>query len=653
MRTRVQKLGFMTLAVVVAVIATVSTTGIAPAATAEPPEGNSIPLPLAGPADRLPDGTGGGLDPRVIDLRNDQVPVPGLAHRRVGPPSAGRAAARVHHIWVSVINATPENSDNDVKNVNSTDVRQLISRMNSYWSAESGGAVHISLSGIETVELGQVDCDASDAWSRVGQSAFRSRFASGRWVGSNDHLLMLTRESCGTLGFGTVGGDGGLILSAAGAGPDLGVPVALHEFGHNLGLSHANAAICRTAAPYDAPTADFARESDDPTAPCLIQEYADFLDIMGYSISATTPHLSAPQRILAGYTSAYATVTRDRLHSEFQLRPLASSSGTRALRIVDPTTRDSYYVEVRSAAGVDANSAEFTWNDSCTEVSTGFRRCELDSDAATGAVRILRAFPLAGEAAQATTVLAVGPVPGGDVNSRHTHLIAGDSFTNYNRRFTVTVNSLDPTAGASLSVDFVPQQPTHSTLTLDSLTQTYGSATRATLRAAVARVEGSFPNGSFEFRSQGHRLATVAAAQGTARLWMPRTLSAGSHTVTARFIPTDDVAGSTSAPVTLAVARASSAVTTRGPTSVRIGRTTRLRVSVTVPEVSSPTGTVAAYAAGYKLGTARLSSAKHGVVSLPLRPFTHSGTKRITVRYGGTSNVVGSTATPRTILARR
>ena len=594
-------------------------------------------------------------DPRILDLRDDQVAVPGVTTRReTPPPGAAQRAARVHHVWISVVSATDTTADDSVAGLDPATVRQLVARVNDFWSAESGGDVRFELGGIESVKLSQPSCDPDEAWNRISQSAFRSRFASGQWVGTNDHLVILPRESCNTLGFGTVGGNGGIILSTAGAGPSLGVPVALHEFGHNLGFSHANAAICLKPKPFDAIVSDYARPSDDPGALCPIQEYADFLDIMGYSIPDVTPRLSSPQRIAAGYTTAYTTVTRSAIHSEFRLLPVvaSSASGIRALRIVDPATGEIYYVELRTPTGVDANSAEFTWGDSCIEVATAYRRCELDSDPATGAVRVLRAFPLGGESTLATTVLAAGPVPGMDDGARHTHLLAGDTFTNHTGRFTLTVSSID-LSGASVSVDFAPPAATSTALELSAPAQVYGGTTPAIAQASVAPVDGTPPAGAFAFRDGATILATVRATDGIAQVRMPRTLAAGSHSITARFLPSGDVAASTSPKATLSVAKATSTTGTRGPTTVRKGQRLRLTVTVAVPELSSPTGTVAAYSQGKKLGYASLSASKHGVLRLTLRPFRYPGQKTLTVRYGGTPNIVGSVSAVRAVIVRR
>jgi hypothetical protein len=105
-------------------------------------------------------------------------------------------------------------------------------------------------------------------------------------------------------------------------------------------------------------------------------------------------------------------------------------SGAQALRIIDPISGDAYYVEYRTDSGLDATSAEFNYRPQCDPAMSGYTICELDSDKATGDVRILRFIPFASLGAHGTTVMATGLTAGStDKTKRHTHLDSDDSFT--------------------------------------------------------------------------------------------------------------------------------------------------------------------------------------------------------------------------------
>ena len=351
-------------------------------------------------------------------------------------------------VWVSVINATPQTSDDVNSAVTQSQAQTLINQLNSYWSAQSNGAVTIQLGGFETRALGESTCDPNAALASEESGAFGGMFANDSWKGTHNHLLVLSAESCNSDSFATVGGVGGEIFSGNGIGTAMGVPYLLHEFGHNLGFEHADASICTNTTSYDGSATDFSFTS----TVCPTREYDDYFDIMGYTVANATPNLSSPQRILSGWLTNYLTVTSSVTQT---LTALGGSGGTQALKIVDPTSGDSYYVEYRADAGLDATSAEFNYGFQCDPAMYGYTICELDSNKSTGAVRVLRVLPFASAGASGTTVLATGLTAGStDKTKRHTHLNSGDSFTSVDGAFTVRVVSMSPGSGAVVSVTF-------------------------------------------------------------------------------------------------------------------------------------------------------------------------------------------------------
>jgi len=373
--------------------------------------------------------------------------------------AAAPAVSGAEKVWVSVVNATPQTSDDVNTGMTQSAVQTMISQLNSYWSAQSGGAVTISFAGFETRALGESSCDPNAALSAEEGAAFGGMFANDAGQGTHEHLLILSAESCNADSFATVGGVGGEIFSGNGIGASMGEEYLLHEFGHNLGFEHADASICTNTSSYDGKAADFSFTS----TVCPTREYDDYFDIMGYTVKNATPNLSSPQRILSGWLTNYSTITNSTQSVTSTLTALGGSGGIQALKVIDPISGDAYYIEYRTDTGLDASSAEFHYGLQCDPAMSGYTICELDSNASTGDVRILRVLPFPNTNAYGTTVMATGLTAGStDKTKRHTHLNSGDSFTSVDGGFTVRVVSMSPSAGASISVSFGAPTPTPS-----------------------------------------------------------------------------------------------------------------------------------------------------------------------------------------------
>ncbi|MBD8611184.1 Ig-like domain repeat protein [Frigoribacterium sp. CFBP 13729] len=699
------------------------------------------------------------------------------------PTQSAQAApvAVVHRVSVSIATVTTTTADDAATPPDDASVTTAIQQLHDFWWEESGGTVDVRLGGIERTSLSRSTCDPSAVLDSVHTTAFGGAFASYRWAGTDNHLLVLTRETCGSAAFGTVGGGGGEIFSSVGTDTALGVPVLMHEFGHNLGFGHAGAGMCRSSTTVDAPLSDFAHAADtDTSVACPVEEYADFLDIMGYSVSGARPHLSTPQRLRAGFQVDATTLREPGTRQQVTVGALdgaATTAGGRAVQVVDPLSGDTYWVEYRTASGRDATSAEFRGaSPRCSSLDTTLVRCALNGDRAVGEVRVLRAMPLFGSSVS-TAVVAAGPVKAGDLTRRDTHLDAGESFTSTGGGFTVTVRSTStsPSGGAVLDVSLAggtptgtapvgdtagrpaPKQETAATTTAlraDRARQTWGSSTTATLTATVAVAGGAKPSGSVAVLDGTTTLATVPIAQdGTAAFRLPASLQPGVHSLRATFAPAGaDQAASTSSTVVVTVDKASTSTTLRldsatqvhassgrvtatasvdpiagsaatgtvvfrldgvaaaevaltggsaswvAPASTRAGShrlvadftpsaaaalpstsatqsfsvtkapstaavslptapvskvlTSRATVTVTVPGVAAPTGTVALKSGSTTIGTATLTAASAGKVTLAVPAFRKPGTYPIVVVYSGTPNVGGSTSKAATLTVR-
>jgi hypothetical protein len=701
-----------------------------------------------------------------------------------GAPAPTQSAATtgvavVHKVSVSIATVTTTTADDAATPPDDASVTAAIQQLHDFWWEESGGTVDVRLGGIERTSLAKTTCDPSAVLDSVHTTAFGGAFASYRWAGTDNHLLVLTRETCGSAAFATVGGGGGEIFSSVGTDTGLGVPVLMHEFGHNLGLGHAGAGMCRSSTAVDAPLSDFAHAADtDTSVACPVEEYGDFLDIMGYSVSGARPHLSTPQRLRAGFQVDATTLREPGSRRQVTVGALdgaATTAGGRAVQVVDPLSGDTYWVEYRTASGRDATSAEFRGaTPRCSSLDKVLVRCALNGDRAVGEVRVLRAMPLSGSAVS-TAVVAAGPVKAGDLTRRDTHLDAGESFTSTGGGFTVSVRSTSLSGGAVLDVSLAggtptgtapvsdtagrpaPKQQVAATTTVlgaDRARQTWGSSTTATITAKVAIAGGATPSGSVAVLDGKTTLATVPVAQdGTATYRLPTSLAPGAHSLSATFSPAAaDQAASTSSAVVVTVDKAPTTTTlrlnsatqvhaaagrvtataavepvagtaatgtvvfsldgaavaevaltggaaswvvpaatavgshrlvadftpsastalpsssaaqsfsvTKAPSAAAVSLptasvsqvlTSRATVTITVPGVASPTGTVALKSGSTTIGTAALTPASGGKVTLSVPPFRKSGTYPIVVVYSGGANVAGSTSKAATLTVR-
>ncbi|MET4052522.1 hypothetical protein ABID81_001892 [Frigoribacterium sp. PvP054] len=605
------------------------------------------------PTDDAPPVVAAAASPAGVtaDLSDDMVEVPAAPLMRAQTDDDVSRASTVttHPVYVSVATVTATTSDDSATPPDEASIRTAVAQLHDYWWEESGHTVDVTLGGIETRPLDQASCNPSTVLNTVHTSAFDGRFARYAWAGTNEHLLVLTRETCGTTAFGTVGGDGGEIFSSYGTGTALGVPVLLHEFGHNLGFGHAGAGMCRSTTSFDGAAGDYryATSTDTPAA-CPVLEYGDFLDIMGYSVSSARPHLSSVQRVRAGYLTDVTTLSGAGTTRQVVVGSLDGAATGRAVKVVDPISGQDYYLEYRTATGQDATSAEFGGrSSSCALVAPGFTRCALTSDKATGSVRVLRPLTFSGSVTS-TVALAVGLDAKADPSRRDTHLDAGESFTSADSGFTVSVRSMSPSGGAVLDVTLAgaakqtptvaptpaPATATTSTLSVDRTRQTYGSPTRVTATTRVTTADGSAPTGTVTVRDGSTTVGSVrVGTDGRAAVTLPGTTAAGAHPLRASFVPdTAAQAGSDSATVTVTVDKAASTAKLTLNRSTQPYGTSPVTATVAVTGVAgvAPTGTVAVSLDGRRVAQVAVSGGK---ASYAVPATTAVGTHRLVATF--------------------
>ncbi|GAA3881749.1 hypothetical protein GCM10022381_24990 [Leifsonia kafniensis] len=258
------------------------------------------------------------------------------------------------------------------------EVSALIAKASTYWSAQSGGQISSIRQGTATLRYttpyacSEPGYLMPDAASRFGNSDTVYNERNGR------HLLVIVPKGCGSEGQAGVG-LGDLVVSPANGGViwmqnlPWGLDIFAHEFGHNLGLRHANTHECPNAADgtpvfEGTPGAVSGNFTPSFSDGCVAEEYGDRVDVMGNisvingQVNAAPSTLSVTNALSLGVMPVEAverialegasTVTRS-----VSLKSVSSTgAGTRGVVVTDPISGTEYVFEHRDGSGQDAQS---------------------------------------------------------------------------------------------------------------------------------------------------------------------------------------------------------------------------------------------------------------------------------------------------------
>jgi len=224
--------------------------------------------------------------------------------------------------------------------------------VSAYYAEQSFGQIGLTGSlrpdgdifGWYTIPVNNTPCDTS-GWATAAKSAA----AADGFIQNNYDVIIYgfpQTSACSWWGLGTVGGT----LAQSWVNGSYQLRVAGHEFGHNLGRSHASSYACTDTS--GAPVVL------SPT--CTTSEYGDPFDIMG----ASTNHFNiyfkgryintTPTWLTSSNT---LTVTVD---GNYPLMPIEKySSGVQSIRVPRTYTNgvpsQYYYLEYRQPTGFDSN----------------------------------------------------------------------------------------------------------------------------------------------------------------------------------------------------------------------------------------------------------------------------------------------------------
>ncbi|OGH10004.1 MAG: hypothetical protein A2152_04210 [Candidatus Levybacteria bacterium RBG_16_35_6] len=213
-----------------------------------------------------------------------------------------------------------------------------ITKLNDFYTEVSFNKINVTGDVLDWIQLPiNKTCD----WGRV-QSYTISAIDSQVYFPNYGRLVIMgypCLENRGTLDKETKNtGDGIVSFSTAWINTSnfTNSHVIFHEFGHNLGVNHADLRTC----------------GNTPLAPtgCSVIEYGDQFDVMGHN----TAHLNAPHKEALGWfdTNNIIKATTNR---SFSIEPIETiSSGLKSIKI-QRSLSDYIYVEFRQPIGYDNN----------------------------------------------------------------------------------------------------------------------------------------------------------------------------------------------------------------------------------------------------------------------------------------------------------
>lgn len=261
------------------------------------------------------------------------------------PLGAGGTLSRAGDIKVRLVTLDLADS---TATVPFTTAEKAIGVSSTYWKSMSNG--RLSMSVASRVVNHKTAAKSTDTYDQIMNKVT----AELKWTYSPYTALVVFTPTAlkeGYLGYGwsSSGTSGRILMPYTSQLSNFTTNVLTHEFGHVLGLMHADSLQCTSGQ------ADTATLSSG----CQIRHYGDTSDLMGISRWFDTPVISSSFWDYGGFGRGdeILNVGVASGSKTYTLRPWAGSNAYRAVKFTDPKSGEIYYLELRVPVGFDKNLA--------------------------------------------------------------------------------------------------------------------------------------------------------------------------------------------------------------------------------------------------------------------------------------------------------